>query len=102
MNRYAPASCNRAVRISTKGNMRLVGASHGEPVEILVVLSANATRTPRMPRSFHDPTLIAALDALQGWTDQGFTFLDHRQPEQFFSFDGLRAEAMKRAAHFRH
>ncbi|HEX4417686.1 MAG TPA: fatty acyl-AMP ligase [Kofleriaceae bacterium] len=46
--------------------------------------------------------MIAALDALQGWTDRGFTFLDHPQREQFFSFDRLRTEAMQRAAHFRH
>jgi fatty-acyl-CoA synthase len=54
-----------------------------------------------MSQEFDFPTLVAALDAAKGWTDSGFTFLDRDQKEQFFSFDGLRTEAMKRAAHFR-
>lgn len=54
-----------------------------------------------MPQVYTYPTLVAALDTLKGWTDKGFTFLDRDQKEQFFSFDGLRAEAMRRAAHFR-
>jgi fatty-acyl-CoA synthase len=54
-----------------------------------------------MPQVFNFPTLVAALDACHGWTDKGFSFLDRDQKDQFFSFEMLRAEAMRRAAHFR-
>jgi fatty-acyl-CoA synthase len=45
--------------------------------------------------------LIAAIDEGRGLTGQGFTFLDRDQKEQFFSWDALRAEAQRRAGHFR-
>ena len=47
------------------------------------------------------PNLIAAIDESKGLTDKGYTFLDRDQKELFFSWDDLRAEAMKRAAHLR-
>ena len=55
-----------------------------------------------MPQIFDFPNLIAALDAGQGLTNKGYTFLDRDQKEQFYSFERLREEAMRRAAHFRH
>jgi fatty-acyl-CoA synthase len=55
-----------------------------------------------MAQQFDYPTLIAALDAGKGQSDKGFTFLDRDQREQYFSFEDLRTEAMRRAAHFRH
>jgi fatty-acyl-CoA synthase len=54
-----------------------------------------------MPQVFNFPTLVAALDACHGWKDKGFSFLDRDQKDQFFSFEQLRSEAMRRAAHFR-
>jgi fatty-acyl-CoA synthase len=54
-----------------------------------------------MPQIFDYPNLVAALDASAGMTTKGYTFLDRDQNEQFFSFDRLREEAMRRAAHFR-
>ncbi|GMU59213.1 MAG: hypothetical protein AMXMBFR34_09760 [Myxococcaceae bacterium] len=54
-----------------------------------------------MPQVFDYPHLVAALDQSKGWTDKGFTFLDRDQKEQFFSFERLREEAMRRAAHLR-
>ncbi len=54
-----------------------------------------------MPQIFDYPNLVAALDAGEGMTTKGYTFLDRDQKEQFFSFDRLREEAMRRAAHFR-
>lgn len=47
------------------------------------------------------PNLIAAIDESKGMTEKGYTFLDRDQKELFLSWDGLRAEAMKRAAHLR-
>ncbi|MDX2008574.1 MAG: AMP-binding protein, partial [Myxococcaceae bacterium] len=47
------------------------------------------------------PNLIAAIDESKGMTDKGYTFLDRDQKELFLSWDELRAEAMKRAAHLR-
>ncbi len=46
-------------------------------------------------------TLIAALEAHTGNTTRGFTFLTRDGEEQFFSFDRLRTEARRRAAHLR-
>jgi fatty-acyl-CoA synthase len=54
-----------------------------------------------MPQIFDYPNLVAALDQSKGWTDKGYTFLDRDQNEQFFSFERLREEAMRRAAHLR-
>lgn len=54
-----------------------------------------------MPQVFDFPTLVAALDASLGLTGKGFTFIDRDQKEQFFSFERLRDEAMRRAAHLR-
>ncbi|MFT3713550.1 MAG: fatty acyl-AMP ligase [Archangium sp.] len=48
------------------------------------------------------PTLVAALDAHQGFTTHGYTFLDRDEKDgNFYSFDKLREEAMRRAAHLR-
>ncbi|MBL9036937.1 MAG: AMP-binding protein, partial [Archangium sp.] len=47
-------------------------------------------------------TLIDAIDAAQGLTNRGYTFLDRDQKETFFSFHDLRLEVMRRAAHLRH
>ena len=55
-----------------------------------------------MPQIFDFPNLVAALDAGKGVTTKGYTFLDRDQKEQFYSFEKLREEAMRRAAHFRH
>jgi fatty-acyl-CoA synthase len=54
-----------------------------------------------MAKTFDHANLIEALDASKGWTDRGFTFLDRDQKEFFCSFDDLRTQAMRRAAHFR-
>lgn len=54
-----------------------------------------------MPQVFDYPTLVAAIDQSKGWTEKGFTFLDRDQKEQFFSFEQIREEAMRRAAHLR-
>ncbi|MCA2978348.1 MAG: fatty acyl-AMP ligase [Myxococcaceae bacterium] len=51
--------------------------------------------------AWNAPSLIAAIDESKGLTDKGYTFLDRDQKEQFFSWDDLRTEAMKRAAHLR-
>lgn len=55
-----------------------------------------------MPQIFDYPNLIAAIDAGQGITSKGYGFLDRDSNEQFYSFDRLREESMRRAAHFRH
>lgn len=47
------------------------------------------------------PNLIAAIDESKGMTDKGYTFLDRDQKELFLSWDELRTESMKRAAHLR-
>jgi fatty-acyl-CoA synthase len=47
------------------------------------------------------PNLIAAIDESKGMTDKGFSFLDRDQKELFLSWDDLRTESMKRAAHLR-
>jgi fatty-acyl-CoA synthase len=54
-----------------------------------------------MKQVFDYPNLVAALDQSKGWTDKGFTFLDRDQKEQFFSFEQIREEAMRRSAHMR-
>jgi fatty-acyl-CoA synthase len=54
-----------------------------------------------MPQIFDYPNLVAALDASHGMTTKGYTFLDRDSNEQFYSFERLREEAMRRAAHFR-
>jgi fatty-acyl-CoA synthase len=58
-----------------------------------------------MPRAmgtiFNYPTLVAALDGAEGLTSKGFSFMDRDKKTAFVSFDGLRTEAMRRAAHFR-
>lgn len=54
-----------------------------------------------MPQVFEFPTLIAAIEASKGLTEKGYTFIDREQKEQHFSFERLREEAMKRAAHLR-
>jgi fatty-acyl-CoA synthase len=45
--------------------------------------------------------LVAAIDESKGLSSKGYTFLDRDQQERFFSFEQLREEAMRRAAHFR-
>ncbi|MFO0598243.1 MAG: fatty acyl-AMP ligase [Myxococcaceae bacterium] len=47
------------------------------------------------------PTLVHAIDARQGLQTHGYTFLDRDTEGNFYSFDKLREEAMRRAAHFR-
>lgn len=47
------------------------------------------------------PNLIEAIDAGQGDTTRGFTFTDRDSEGTLYSFDKLREEAMRRAAHFR-
>ncbi len=54
-----------------------------------------------MPQIFDYPNLVAALDAGQGMTTKGYTFLDRDTEGNFYSFEKLREEAMRRAAHFR-
>ncbi|MFT3840499.1 MAG: fatty acyl-AMP ligase [Myxococcaceae bacterium] len=46
-------------------------------------------------------TLIAALQAHAGNNKRGFTFMGKDNTEEFYSFDRLRLEAMRRAAHLR-
>lgn len=46
-------------------------------------------------------TLVDAIDGHQGITTKGYTFLDRDQDGNFYSFEKLREEAMRRAAHFR-
>jgi fatty-acyl-CoA synthase len=55
-----------------------------------------------MPQIFDYPNLVAAIDAGKGLTTKGYAFLDRDSNEQFYSFDRLREESMRRAAHFRH
>ena len=55
-----------------------------------------------MPQIFDYPNLVAALDAGKGMTTKGYTFLDRDSDGKFYSFEKLREEAMRRAAHFRH
>jgi hypothetical protein len=55
----------------------------------------------RMGTVFNYPNLVAAIDGAEGLKDKGFSFLDRDQKSTFVSFDGLRSEAMRRAAHFR-
>jgi fatty-acyl-CoA synthase len=54
-----------------------------------------------MPHIFDFPNLVAALDGAQGLMDKGYTFTDRDSDGNFYSFDRLREEAMRRAAHFR-
>ena len=51
--------------------------------------------------TFDFPNLVAALDGNQGVTDKGFNFLGRDGEELFYSFDGLRTEAMRRGAWLR-
>jgi len=46
-------------------------------------------------------TLISALQAHAGNNKRGFTFMGRDNTEEFYSFDRLRTEAMRRAAHLR-
>jgi len=46
-------------------------------------------------------TLADAIDGNQSLTTKGYTFLDRDQDGNFYSFQKLREEAMRRAAHFR-
>ncbi len=46
-------------------------------------------------------TLADAIDGHQGITTKGYTFLDRDQDGNFYSFEKLREEATRRAAHFR-
>jgi fatty-acyl-CoA synthase len=55
-----------------------------------------------MPQIFDYPNLVAAIDAGKGLTTKGYSFLDRDSKEEFYSFDRLREESMRRAAHFRH
>jgi fatty-acyl-CoA synthase len=41
--------------------------------------------------------IVAALDALKGLHERGYTFIDAEGAETFYSFDRIRAEAAKRA-----
>lgn len=52
-------------------------------------------------RIHDEPNLIAAIEAGQGITDRGYTFQTRDGQELFFSWDKLRTEAMRRAAHLR-
>ena len=54
-----------------------------------------------MGNTYNYANLVEALDASKGWTDRGYTFLDRDQKETFVSWDELRNQAMRRAAHFR-
>jgi fatty-acyl-CoA synthase len=54
-----------------------------------------------MPHIFDFPNLVAAIDASEGLTTRGYTFLDRDSEGNFYSFERLRTEAMRRAAHFR-
>ena len=54
-----------------------------------------------MPQIFDYPNLVAALDAGPGMTTKGYTVLDRDTEGNFYSFEKLREEAMRRAAHFR-
>lgn len=54
-----------------------------------------------MPQIFDYPNLVEALDAGKGLTTKGYTFLDRDTEGNFYSFEKLREEAMRRAAHFR-
>ncbi len=54
-----------------------------------------------MPNRPNHPNLIAALQAHTGNTGRGFTFLTRDGQEEFYSFDRLRTEAARRAAHLR-
>jgi fatty-acyl-CoA synthase len=54
-----------------------------------------------MPQIFDYPNLVAAIDAGAGLTTKGYTFLDRDTDGNFYSFEKLREEAMRRAAHFR-
>lgn len=47
------------------------------------------------------PYLVEAIDAGRGLTAEGFTFVAGDGSEHFLSWDGLRADAMNRAAHLR-
>ncbi len=53
-----------------------------------------------MPQ-WNSSSLIAAIDESKGMTEKGYTFLDRDQKELFYSWDDLRTESMRRAAHFR-
>lgn len=55
-----------------------------------------------MAQIFEYSDLVEAIDAGRGVTTKGYTFLDRDQKERFYSFEKLREEAMRRAAHFRH
>ncbi|MGQ0508890.1 MAG: AMP-binding protein, partial [Myxococcaceae bacterium] len=46
-------------------------------------------------------TVVHAIDSHRGVTERGFTFTGSDGVETFFSFDQLRAEAIKRAHHLR-
>ncbi len=65
--------------------------------------SPNSTGSPtsRSHAQWNAPSLIAALEDGKGLLTQGYTFLDRDQKELFLSWDALRGEAMRRAAHFR-
>ncbi len=54
-----------------------------------------------MGQTYNYANLVEALDAGKGWTDKGYSFLDRENRETFLSWDGLRTEAMRRAAHLR-
>lgn len=54
-----------------------------------------------MSQIFDFPNLVAAIDAGQGLTAKGYTFLDRDTEGNFYSFEKLREEAMRRAAHLR-
>ncbi len=54
-----------------------------------------------MPQIFDFPNLVAAIDAGKGLTSKGYTFTDRDSDGEFYSFERLREEAMRRAAHFR-
>ncbi len=55
----------------------------------------------RQPQIFDFPNLVAAIDAGLGQTTKGYTFTDRDSSGNFYSFERLREEAMRRAAHFR-
>lgn len=54
-----------------------------------------------MPQIFDFPNLVAAIDAGKGLTTKGYTFTDRDSDGEFYSFERLREEAMRRAAHLR-
>src|SRR5690349_3708997 len=54
-----------------------------------------------MEHPAYPATVVSAIEAGKGMTHKGFTFTGPDGSENVFSFDRLRAEAIKRAHHLR-